>query len=178
MGVPGTLLVVALGDVKRSWLEAAAGAPAAILGLTPKGGPALSQPKYAFNPERNQHHGAGIFRKMLQAAPAPANGVVLGLGDLDLFAPESNYVLGDHDRDLRACVIGLRRLLDPHHEERSRKRIGAAAAWAVGRALGLSDCDDRRCALAFPETPEILDARSGMLCASCQSQLGQQSLRA
>jgi hypothetical protein len=68
--VPGTLVVVTFGDVRPAWLHAIARA-AAPLHLSLKAGPALSEPKYAFNPERKAFHGAGIFRKLLQAQPAP-----------------------------------------------------------------------------------------------------------
>lgn len=168
--MPGTLVVVTFGEVRPAWLHAIARA-AAPLHLSLKAGPALAEPKYAFNPERKAFHGAGIFRKLLQAQPAPEAGAVLGVGALDLFAPDANWVLAEHDRDLCVAVLGLQRLIDPKGEEKSQKRVQLAALWAVGRALGLHDCDDRRCALHAPETPESLDGRQGQLCGNCQKLL-------
>jgi len=169
--VPGTLVVVTFGDVRAEWLKAL-GRAAAALGMTGRGGAALALPKYAFNPERKAFHGAGIFRKLLQAQPLPSEGgVVLGVGALELFTPEAGLVLAEHDRDQSVAVLGLGKLLDPRSDERSARRVQLAAQWVVGRALGLHDCDDRRCALHAPETPESLDGRTGQLCANCQKAL-------
>lgn len=161
-----TLEVVGLGDVPRSIVDAASTAPAAAFGLLLKGRPALAEPRYAFNPSRGQHHGAAILRKIAGRGGGP----VLGIGVLDLFVPDLPYVLADWDRDLGAAVIGVQRLL-PGAPDVVARRVGTVGIWAVGRALGLPDCEDARCPMGYPEV-DGLDRRVGVPCARCQNILG------
>ena len=163
-----TLEVVSLGDVPRTILDAAATAPAAAFGLTLKTGPALAEPKYAFNPSRGQHHGAAILRK-IAGARSGGGRLVLGVGVLDLFVPDVPFVLGDWDRDVAAAVVGVQRLLAGAPDVVAR-RVGTVGIWAVGRVLGLSDCEDVRCPMGYPEL-EGLDRRQSVPCTRCQNGL-------
>ncbi len=159
--------VVGLGDVPRTVLDAATTAPAAAFGLSLKSRPALAEPRYAFNPSRGQHHGAAILRKI--AVGRSGEGIVLGVGVLDLFVPDTPYVLADWDRDHRAAVIGLQRLVSGAPDVVAR-RVGTVGIWAVGRVLGLPDCEDARCPMGYPEV-DGLDRRLGVPCARCQNAL-------
>lgn len=161
----GTIEVVGLGDVPRAILDAASKAPSAAFGYDNKERPALAEPGYAFNPSRGQHHGAAILRKI--SATRDRLGPMLGVGVLDLFVPETPFVLADWDRDLQAAVVGVQRLI-PGAPDVIARRIGAVGIWAVGRALGLSDCEDVRCPMSYPEL-DRLDRRQMMLCPRCQS---------
>jgi hypothetical protein len=66
------------------------------------------------------------------------------------------------------AVLGLAQLIDARNERRARSACSSRRL-GVGRALGLHDCDDRRCALHPPETPESLDGRQDSLCVNCRS---------
>jgi archaemetzincin len=163
-----TLEVVGLGDVPRAILDAAATAPAAAFGFLPKTRPALAEPRYAFNPSRGQHHGQAILRKIAGGRSA-GSGPVLGVGVLDLFVPDLPFVLGDWDRDLGAAIVGVQRLI-PGSPDVVARRVGAVGIWAVGRALGLPDCEDARCPMGYPEL-DTLDRRLAVPCARCQNAL-------
>ena len=163
-----TIEVVGLGDVPRTILDAAATAPAAAFGMGWKERPALAEPRYAFNPSRGQHHGAAILRKI--AGTRGRIGPVLGVGVLDLFVPDMPYVLAEWDRDLCAAVVGVQRLV-PVSPDLVARRVGAVGIWAIGRALGLTDCEDARCPMGYPEV-DNLDRRLAVPCARCQNTLG------
>jgi predicted Zn-dependent protease len=167
-----TLLVVALGDVTKALVEHAAAA-AASFDLDVVQGAPLAEPRYAFNPQRGQHHAAAILRKLAQSQVRPGRDVVLGLGNIDLFEPEVPFLLADGDRDLRAAVVGVMRLREGVDDERLGRRVRALAVWAVGHAVGLGDCDDGRCAMSEVESVEQLDRRSLTLCPDCRGLLNE-----
>lgn len=167
----GTLSIVALGDVRRALLEAAAAGAAGIFELDTALDLPLAEPKYAYNPSRQQHHAASILRKLGQNHIKANRAAVLAITDVDLFEPETDFVLGDGDRDLRACVISLKRLRDGCDEDKLARRVRLLGAWAVGLAIGLRDCDDSRCAMSAPSTGEGLDRRTGLLCNGCRATL-------
>lgn len=163
-----TLEVVGLGDVPRQILDAATTAPAAAFGLLLKVRQPLAEPRYAFNPSRGQHHGQAILRK-IAGGRSGAGVPVLGVGVLDLFVPDLPFVLGDWDRDLGAAVVGVQRLL-PGSPDVVARRVGTVGIWAVGRALGLPDCEDARCPMGYPEL-DTLDRRQSVPCVRCQNAL-------
>lgn len=166
-----TLAVIALGDVTKALLEHAAAAAAALELDVVLEAP-LAEPRYAFNPQRGQHHAAAILRKLSQSQLRPGRDLVLGVGHLDLFEPEVPYLLADGDRDLRAAVVGVARLRDGNvDDERLARRVRAIAIWAVGHAAGLGDCDDSRCAMAEVDSVEQLERRALVLCADCRALL-------
>lgn len=56
-------------------------------------------------------------------------------------------------------------------DERLLARLTAAGVVAVGRAIGLRDCDDARCAMGAATSPEALDKRQLKLCVTCETAL-------
>jgi archaemetzincin len=166
-------MVVALGEVTKTLLEHAAAAASAFDLDVVLEAP-LAEPRYAFNPQRGQHHAAAILRKLSQSHVRPGRELVLGVGNLDLFEPEMAYLLADGDRDMHAAVVGITRLREGNpDDDRLARRVRAAAIWAVGHAAGLGDCDDSRCAMSEVDTVEQLERRSLTLCADCKALLAE-----
>ncbi|HEY0839162.1 MAG TPA: archaemetzincin [Vulgatibacter sp.] len=162
-----TLRIVPMGEVDRGLLEAAALGATTAYELDTSIDPGLAEPKYAFNPGRNQHNASAIVRKLGQNHRASATDLILAVGDCDLFDPDVDFVYGDGDGMLRAAVMGLHRLRIAD-ENRMTRRVIALSVWAVGLALGLRDCEDARCAMAAPRVPDELERRSGVLCPPCR----------
>lgn len=165
-----TLHIVPMGAVERGLLEAAALGATTAYELETAIDPGLAEPKYAFNPGRNQHNASSIVRKLGQNHRPSALDLVLAIGDVDLFDPDVDFVFGDGDGMLRAAVMGLHRVRVAD-EERLTRRVMALSVWAVGLALGLRDCEDIRCAMAAPRLPEELERRNGLLCVPCRALL-------
>ncbi|AKU92840.1 archaemetzincin [Vulgatibacter incomptus] len=159
--------IVALGDVHRKILDAAASGVRATFGFSTAIAPALASPKYALNPSRNQHHAASILRKLWQGQTVRGRDLLLAIGNQDLFEPEADFIFGDGDRDFRSAVISLVRLRVAD-EGRLLRRVSALSAWAVGLSLGLRSCDDTRCAMAGIRSADELEHRHPALCSPCQ----------
>ncbi|HWV37980.1 MAG TPA: archaemetzincin [Vulgatibacter sp.] len=165
-----TLRIVPMGTVERGLLEAAALGATTAYELETSVEPGLAEPKYAFNPGRNQYNASSIVRKLGQNHRPTASDLVLAIGEIDLFDPDVDFVYGDGDGLLRAAVMGLDRIRVAD-DERLTKRVMALAVWAVGLALGLRDCEDARCSMAAPRIPDELERRNGVLCAQCRALL-------
>lgn len=163
------LSVVSLGNVPRGLLEAAAAGASQLFALTPHLGPALAEPGYALNSSRSQYNASAIVRKLAKVRQRPDD-VICGVGPLDLFEPDGDRLIVDGDREEGACVVGYARL-GADGDERLLARLTAAGVVAVGRAIGLRDCDDARCAMGAATSPEALDKRQLKLCVTCETAL-------
>lgn len=164
----GTLSIVALGSVSRGLLDTVAVDLGRYFEMATVVDPPLAEPHYAFNPTRKQHNAAAVVRKLGQNHLKPGRDAVVAFGHFDFFEPETDYVLADADRDLRAAVVGLTRIRETRDDDRFLRRLQLVSIWAVGQALGKRSCDDPRCLMNRPERIEELDRRSGNLCAACK----------
>jgi predicted Zn-dependent protease len=163
------LSVVPLGSVPRGLIEAAGAAASQLFELVPAPGPALAAPDYALNPSRSQYNAAAIVRKLAKIR-GDSSDVILGVGQLDLFEPDGDHLIVDGDRQEVAGVVGYARL-GAAGERRLLERVCTAGIAAVGRALGLRDCDDARCGMGTVSSPESLDKRQHKLCVTCETAL-------
>jgi archaemetzincin len=163
------VVLVALGGVGPRLLAEAGAALREVLGLSPKAGPSLDTPKYAFNKERGQYHAPAIVRRL--ASFGTGGAPVLGLVDVDLFLPEAPYVLGEADRDAGAAVFSVARL-SAGEPEQLRHRIQVEAVHAAGHLLGLSHCGDARCAMFLARDAADTDRKAARLCGACRGALG------
>lgn len=139
------LSVVSLGEVPRGLIEAAGAAASEIFELTVSSGPGLAAPDYALNSSRSQYNAAAIVRKLAKIRGASSD-VILGVGPFDLFEPDGDHLIVDGDRQEVAGVVGYARLRGAG-DQRLLCRVSAAGIAAVGRALGLRECDDARCSM-------------------------------
>ncbi len=168
---PVKVVLVALGGVGPRLL-ADAGTPLRdVLGLSPRVGPSLDRPDYAFNKERAQYHAPAIVRRLASLRGGAGGAPVLGVVDVDLFLPDAPYVLGDSDRDAGAALFSVVRLSAPD-PELVRHRVQIEALHAAGHLLGLSHCGDARCAMFLSRDAADTDRKGARLCAGCRSTLG------
>src|SRR5690242_19102117 len=70
---------------------------------------ALSTPTYAFNKDRAQYHCNAIMRRLVTLME-PGHAMVMGVTDVDLFVPDSPFVLGEADRESKSAVLSVSRL--------------------------------------------------------------------
>jgi archaemetzincin len=163
------VLLVTLGAAAPRLAAAAAEAVHEFLDLRSRPGPALDRPKYAFNKDRRQYHATSILRRL--STLRPRDGQVVGILDVDLFLPDAAYVIGDADRDAGAAIFSIHRLSQAEPDE-VRRRVRAESVHAVGHLLGLSHCNDFRCAMFYSRDAADVDRKEPGLCASCRAALG------
>ena len=133
----------------------------------------LPSPSYAFNKDRNQYHCTPILRRLQLLIDDPT--FVLGIADVDLFIPDSPFVFGESDREARAAVISVFRLGQNAPPEALERRLSGEALHQTGHLLGLSNCEDLRCAMYLATSVAECDRRTTALCNVCRSELAKLS---
>ena len=128
----------------------------------------LTKPQYAFNKDRNQYHCNAIMRR-LQTVKDPGATMVLGVTDVDLFVPDSQFVFGEADRASHAAVFSIFRLKGDG--ESLKRRAQGEALHQAGHLVGLSYCEDVRCNMFFASSVADVDRRNLGLCNNCRNEL-------
>lgn len=164
------VLLVAVGGVSATALKDVETPLATSLGCRPvvsKVG--LPDVRYAFNKDRGQHHTQAILRR-LQSLAAPGQRV-LGVSDVDLFVPDSPFVVGEAERESRVALVSVFRLRQGVAPEVARRRLQCEAVHHAGHLLGLSFCDDVRCVMYATAQPADADRKNLQPCNTCRNEL-------
>jgi archaemetzincin len=163
------LQLIAVGDITIQFLKELETPIQQVLGVTASPGKGLmATPTFAFNKDREQYHTTAIMRRLL---PMKEAGVllVLGITDVDLFQPDSNFVYGEADRESHVSVMSIYRLRG--EGESWKRRTFVEAVHQTGHLLGLSYCEDPRCAMYLATTITDAERRQLHLCNTCRSEL-------
>jgi archaemetzincin len=175
--MPPRLVILALGPVPRALLVDVGAAVTRVYGPPVELGAAQQRPAYAFNKDRKQYHSTAVLRRLAQLRTDASAPPVLGVTDVDLFVPDAPFVFGEADRDARSAVLSLSRLTHgpdgkPAEPDRLLRRAQVEAVHELGHLLGLSHCQDMRCAMFLSHKPSDSDRKGPGLCASCRAALG------
>lgn len=163
------LQLIAVGDVTVQFLKELETPIQQVLGVAAFPGKGLmAAPTFAFNKDREQYHTTAIMRRLL---PMKETGVplVMGIADVDLFQPDSNFVYGEADRESHVAVMSLYRLRG--EGDSWKRRTFVEAVHQTGHLVGLSFCEDARCAMYLATTITDAERRQLHLCNNCRNEL-------
>jgi archaemetzincin len=163
------LQLVAVGNVPVQFLTELEEPIAQVLGVLAFPGKALmASPNFAFNKDRQQYHTTAIMRRLLTLKD-PGAPFIMGVADVDLFQPDSNFVYGEADRESHAAVMSLFRL--KADGDTWKRRTFVEGVHQAGHLVGLSYCEDARCAMYLATTITDADRRQLHLCNNCRNEL-------
>jgi archaemetzincin len=163
------LQLIAVGDVPVAFLREVEAPLQQILGVEAFTGKlAVGTPTYAFNKDRGQYHTTAIMRRLLTLKETGVP-LVLGIADVDLFQPDSSFVYGEADREAHVAVMSLQRLKG--EGEAWKRRAFVEVVHQAGHLVGLSFCEDARCAMYLATTITDADRRQLHLCNNCRNEL-------
>ena len=163
------LQLVPVGPVQGVFLKELEAPIAQVLGVTAYVGKALlAQPAFAFNKDRNQYHTTAIMRRLLTIKDV-GTPLIIGIAEVDLFVPDSPFVYGEADRESHAAVMSLWRLRA--EGEAWKRRTFVEAVHQAGHLVGLSYCEDARCAMYLATTITDAERRQLHLCNNCRNEL-------
>lgn len=166
----GNIQLVTVGNVPRNLLKELAQPVMNTLRVQSLSGAPLTHPQYALNPPRQQFHATAILRRLGSQLQADQLGIV-GICDVDLFTPDSEFVFCESDRESRCALISIHRLKSNVGPEILIRRAQTEILDAIGQLLGLSSCDDTHCAMFSARTPQDCDRKGVNLCNDCRHEL-------
>lgn len=126
----------------------------------------LPLPKGAYDASREQY-ASKAFRNALSAMKKPEWDRVLGITDVDLFAPSLNFVFGEADSQQRAAVMSTARLRGGDEE----RLVLTEAVHELGHTYGLGHCDDPHCVMWFSINLEQSKKKGWQFCPKHAAQL-------
>ncbi len=129
----------------------------------------LGTPTYAFNKDRSQYHCTAIMRRILTIKSKDAFSI-MGITDIDVFEPESDFVFGESDRESKSAILSTFRLKS-ERADILKKRLQLEAVHQAGHLLGLSYCEDGRCVMSLATNLAECDRRNLHLCNNCRNEL-------
>lgn len=123
-------------------------------------------PETALNPSSGQYEANTILYDIARRITiVPSTERVLIVTDVDLYAPELNFVFGLADEKKGFSIISVARL------ELRRDRILKEALHEVAHARGIAHCSDPRCVMFFSNTLADTDRKKAAFCHECNRKL-------
>jgi len=137
--------------------------------------PRMNIPKAACDPSRGQYL-ATVLLDILKGSNETGNDKVLGIVDVDLYAPGLNFIFGEADALSGAAVISLNRLRQERYglaadERLLEERAVKEAVHELGHTFGLGHCRDTGCVMHFSNSLADTDWKSNTFCGQCRPKL-------
>jgi archaemetzincin len=131
--------------------------------------------EYAYGPGRKQYLASKVTA-FLNTIEKERDERVIGITDVDLYAPRLNFVFGEADIISGTAVVSLHRLRQEYYGlppdkklfiERSAKEI----VHELGHTFGLGHCPDARCVMHFSNSLADTDWKEMNFCSKCRPKL-------
>jgi len=172
------LYLVPVGDVEGAILDPLCRGLEGAFDTPSEVAPALPRPPHAYSLERDQYLSTSILEQ-LKEVDLPRALRLLGVVDLDLYAPQLNFVFGQAAIGGRAALLALPRLRQsfygmPEDLELFRQRTLKEAIHELGHAFGLGHCPKRNCVMCFSNSLPDTDTKGTSFCPGCACSLGEQ----
>lgn len=167
-------MIVPVGDVEDSQIEALKQSLKAVFAQEVTKGNGMALPKESWRGDRGQYLASSI----LSVLSLPKSGDrILGVVDVDIFAPELNFVFGQANVSGRRALISLKRLKQefyglPSDESLFRQRTLKEAVHELGHTYDLGHCPDRICVMHFSNCLADTDFKGWKFCSVCRRKLG------
>ena len=131
----------------------------------------------SWNRERGQHIASWLLDAL--ATEHHSSHRVLGVVDVDIFAPGLNFVFGQADVAGRRAVISLWRLRQefyglPRDEKLFRERTLKEAVHELGHTYGVGHCLGHNCVMHFSNSLPETDRKGWRFCSVCREEIDRQ----
>jgi archaemetzincin len=172
--MPREVLLVPIGEVEADLTAWLAGELGAALECPVTVGEPVPIPRKGYDRHRRQYRGESMLAA-LRAISTPA-GRVLGLVNVDCYAPGLNFIFGQATLWGREAFVALPRLRPsfyglPDDPDLFRQRVLKEAVHELGHTWGLGHCPDPRCVMHFSNTLHDTDVKGVTFCSRCRKQV-------
>jgi archaemetzincin len=170
-----TIVLVPIGPLPADLLPWLADRLVTIFDREVTVGETLPLPAAGYSGRRGQYRG-DAFIAALRALSDSAAKRVLGLTDVDCYAPGLNFIFGQAMLNGREAFVALPRLRQSFYglaedPARFRQRALTEAVHELGHTWGLTHCPDLHCVMYFSNTLHDTDVKGSAFCSQCRSRL-------
>jgi archaemetzincin len=125
----------------------------------------------AYDPERGQYLAPALLAK-LESQGALKDEKVLGIVDVDLYAPGLNFVFGQASTNSGISIMSPYRLNEqPADKAKFLGRATKEAVHELGHTFGLEHCTDPMCVMHFSNSLQDTDIKGATFCGHCRPKL-------
>lgn len=170
---PKMIVLIPIGEVEEATLQTLKRPLTEVFGQRMQIGDRMPLPGEGWNQSRGQY----LAPSLLAFIPLPNSGNrVLGVVDVDIFAPGLNFVFGQADIVEKRALISLQRLRQEFHglprdEDLFLERALKEAVHELGHTYGLGHCPDPTCVMHFSNSLRDTDVKGWNLCLACQGKV-------
>jgi len=168
------IVLIPISSVDKAILEALRQPLEEVFGQRTRLGNSVALPRESWNQHRGQHL-ASLLLAELPSLPQSGDRV-LGVADVDIFAPGLNFVFGEANITGKRVLISLPRLRQefyglPKDENLFRERAVKEAVHELGHTYGLGHCPDPTCVMHFSNSLADTDLKGWNFCPNCQEKV-------
>jgi archaemetzincin len=164
-----------IGDIDNNVLEELKERLKQTFGCTIEVIPEADSLKRAYDSKRRQYLASELLAR-LKKSDVAKDEKVLGVVDVDLYAPGLNFVFGQADIAAGAAIISLYRLRQEYYDLPSDEalfldRATKEAVHELGHTFGLEHCKNARCVMRFSNSLADTDWKQIAFCGQCRPKL-------
>jgi archaemetzincin len=164
-----------LGGVEGGVMEELGKRVGLVFGCPVELKPGLEDLSAAYRQSRKQY----LAPRLLEALVAPGrkgDERVVGIAEVDLYAPGLNFVFGEADIVNKTAVVSLCRLRQeyygsPPDEELFMERAVKEIVHEVGHTFSLGHCPDPKCVMHFSNCLADTDYKQAGFCGKCRPKI-------